>query len=397
MKRYLVLLGGAITHDGRVIRSVRSVSRIATVDLICLDPMPGDADLFDERVTIHGLPGYDYRPVGMKNRIDVTRRFDGFVGKARSIGGAWDAVHANDLPTLRPAAAIARESGAKLVYDSHELYLETVNQFYRPRGAIKRALTPLTVWLARTLGRRAERRLLDRVDLFVTTNESYAGWFRATYGEREILVVMNCPPRTDAEPVATFRRELGLAPDDRIVLYQGVLGPGRGLTSLVRSAAGYDDGIRLVMVGRGPLESRLRLFGSAKDLEDRVVFTGMVPYDDLQPMTAAADLGVLILDPMNRSKELASANKIFEYMAAGIPVLATDFPENRRILDDADAGYLVTERDSSGIARAVNGIFADPDEMARRGENGRRAHRDRYNWEREEGRLLASIGELLGI
>jgi glycosyltransferase involved in cell wall biosynthesis len=328
--------------------------------------------------------------------VRIHRHFDAFVSKAKSLGGTWDAVHANDYPTLWPAVRIAARTGAKLVYDSHELFLATVNQFYRPKGGLKRRLVPFTVWLTRKWGRRVERSLLRRVDLFLTTNESYAEWFRKEYGVEDVRVVMNCPALTETTPDERLRTELGLSPEDRLVLYQGVLGPGRGLTSLVRSAALYDDGIRLVIVGRGPHESKLRLSATSEDLRGRVFFTGMVPYDELPPLTAEADLGVLILDPVNRSKELASANKIFEYMAAGIPVLATDFPENRRILDGSDAGWLVSGRDAPSIARAVNGIFAEPDEMRRRGENGRRAHRERYNWEREEETLLTALGELLG-
>jgi len=380
MKRYLVLLGGGITHDGRVIRFVRSVSRIAEVDLICLDPRPEDSDLFGTNVRIHGLPAYDFRPRGLTGRVLLHRRFDGFVPKARSLGRSWDAVQANDFPTLRPAARIAARTGAKLVYDSHELYLETVNQLYRPRGRVKRLAAPAAVWLARRLGRRVEERLLRRVDLLLTVNESCAAWFAEEYGVADVTAIMNCPLRADTVPEGRLRAELGLAAADRIVLYQGVLNPGRGLVPLVRSAAGYDEGVRLVIVGRGPLESRLRLFAAAPDLTDRVFFRGMVPYDELPRLTASADLGVMILEPLNRSKELSSANKVFEYMAAGVPVLASDFPENRRVVGGSDAGWLVTDRDSSGLARAVNDILADPGEMARR----------------EEERLLADLGELLG-
>jgi glycosyltransferase involved in cell wall biosynthesis len=394
-KRYLVLLGGGIANDGRVIRSVRAISRIARVDLLCLDARDEDRNLFDDNVEIHSLPAYDYRPAGLAGHLNLHRQFDGFAAKALSLGVSFDAVHANDFPTLKPAAEIARKTGAKLVYDSHELFLETVNQFYHPSGLVKRLAVPAIVWASRRIGRRVERRLIREVDLFLTTNPHYAEWFVANYGVPEPAIVMNVPERVEARKTDRLRERLGIPGTDRIVLYQGVMNRGRGLTSLVRSAAGFDEGIRLVLVGRGPLESQLRMFGSAPDLEGRVFFTGMVPYDELPPLTASADLGVLILSPMNLSKKLSSANKIFEYMAAGIPILATDFPENRRVVAETDSGWLVKGRNAASLALAVNGIFADPDEMRRRGENGRRAHTERYNWAREEERLLAHLSELL--
>ena len=70
---------------------------------------------------------------------------------------------------------------------------------------------------------------------------------------------------------------------------------------------------------------------------------GVVPQAELHNWTASADLGVLILEPINLSKRLALANKIFEYMAARVPILATNLPENRRILDSCKCGWL-TER-----------------------------------------------------
>ena len=101
-----------------------------------------------------------------------------------------------------------------------------------------RVAAPVAVWLARRLGRRVEERLLRRVDLFLTVNESCAAWFAEEYGVADVTAIMNCPPRTDTVPEGRLRAELGLAATDRIVLYQGVLSPGRGLVPLVRSAAG---------------------------------------------------------------------------------------------------------------------------------------------------------------
>jgi glycosyltransferase involved in cell wall biosynthesis len=150
-----------------------------------------------------------------------------------------------------------------------------------------------------------------------------------------------------------------------------------------------------VMLGRGPLEASLRTNVRVSGLDNRVFLPGVVPQGELHDWTSSADLGVLILDPINLSKRLALGNKIFEYMAAGVPILTTDLPENRRIIDQCDCGWLVGSWEPPVLAEHITRILDDPQEMRRRGANGRRWFEERYNWEYESRRLLAHLDGLL--
>lgn len=373
---------------------MRALSQLGRVLLVTSGGCGRDQELFDDRVEVRPTT----RPIlsGPRKWVLLHRQNDQLVVAALASGGDFDVVWANDYSTLHPARLIARERGAKLVYDSLEIWLETVNQFFPTDAPLPKALAFRTViGLCRAIGRRVEPRLVDDVDLVITANESYAKVLRDRLVREDIGVVLNCPDPVELRHSDRVRRELGLAASDRIVLYQGMMNAGRGLPELVASARDFPAGVRLVLIGAGMLEDSLRRLAEDAELEDRVFFGALVPQAELHEWTSSADLGVLILDPINLSKRLALANKIFEYMAASIPVLTTDLPENRRIIDQCECGWLINDRAPAVIADRLARILEDPEEMRRRGANGRRWFEERYNFEQESKQLLEYVEGLL--
>jgi glycosyltransferase involved in cell wall biosynthesis len=389
-----VLDDGPVTHDGRVQRTVRTLSEVGRVLLLTCGGSERDQELFGENVQVRPTTRPDL--AGLPKYLLLHRQCDHLADAALAQGRGFDIVWANDYSTLAPAGRIARESGAKLVYDSHDLWLATVNQFFPindpfPRGPAFRAI----VGLCRAFGYWNEPRMARDADLVVTANESFAEVLHKRLGRDDVIVMLNCPELAGLDVSDRIRTELGFAETDAVVLYQGMMNPGRGLPELVKSARDLPDGVRIVMLGHGPIEGDLRRTVESEGLQSRVFMPGTVPQGELHSWTASADLGVLILDPINLSKRLALANKIFEYMAAGIPILTTDLPENRRILDQCDCGWLVTDWAPSALARHIATILEDPDEMRRRGANGRSWFEERFNWEHESRRLLEAVEVLL--
>jgi glycosyltransferase involved in cell wall biosynthesis len=396
MKRVAVLLGGEVSHDSRVIRAVRTASRLAHVTLVCVQGREDDRALFGDGVELRALSPVRVQSRGIRRHLLLHRYFDAFVPAAQEGGDRYDVVWANDFPTLVPAFEIAQASGARLLYDSHEIYLETVNQFYPPCARFPRSVAfRLLTAAARRIGQPWERRLAQAVDLFLTTNESYAAHFRRAYGLDRVEVVRNYPARVISLAGPGVREALSIPPAGRIVLYEGMMNHGRGLSQLVLAAEHFPPGVTLALLGFGPLEADLRALARARRLSDRVRFLPPVPPDRLVPFIASADLGVLVLDPVNESKRLASANKLFEYMAAGLPLLLTDLPENRRIVAECDSGTLLAGRTPEAIATGVTEALRDERELGRHGENGRRAHLKQYNWEVEGERLRELLEGLL--
>jgi glycosyltransferase involved in cell wall biosynthesis len=389
-----VLLDGPVTHNGRAQRTVRTLSEVGRVLLVTSGGSVGDQELFEQGVEVRPSVRPEMR--GLRKWFLLHRQNDELADTALAHRRGFDLVWANDYSTLYPALKIAGATGAKVVYDSYEIWLETINQFFPTEVPLpKRLAFKAIIAICRTIGAQEEPRLAARVDAVVTANQSFAEVLSKRLGREDIGVILNCPEPVPVRSSDRIRSALGLAASDRIVLYQGIMNRGRALHELVASARDFPDGVRLVILGGGMLEASLRRAIQAAGLERRVVLAGTVPQAELHDWTVSAELGVLILDPVNLSKRLALANKIFEYMAAGIPILTTDLPENRRIIDECDCGWLISDWAPPVLAAHVGRILAQPEEMRRRGQNGRRWFEERYNWEVESGRVLATVEDLI--
>jgi glycosyltransferase involved in cell wall biosynthesis len=297
--------------------------------------------------------------------------------------GEADVYHGHDLTGL-PAAAFAkrRHPAARLIYDSHELYLQSGATTGRPRWAIDR------------LARR-ERAWTDDADALVTVNEALAAELGPGLGIDRVVVVHNCPPRAAAAipPSDRIRDAASIPPGAPIVLYHGGLRPGRGLRQLADAMLEPGlDSAHVVFLGFGPSRDEVHELAAAARFGGRVHVLDPVPPDQVVEWVASADIAAMPIQPANRSYELSTPNKLFEALAAGLPIVASDFAGIRAIVVDDPAGplgELCDPTDPADIARAMRVILSlAPDARADLGERCRRAARERWNWETESARLV---------
>ena len=243
---------------------------------------------------------------------------------------------ASDLYTLPALADAARARGAALVYDSRELYAALDSSHRRP-------------WVS-AAWRAVERRFIGRADAVLTVGDAIADRLAEAYGIDRPTVLYNAPPAAPAQDRRALAQALGLPDDGRtVVLYQGLFRPGRGLAALVEAARAV-DGVRLVLVGEGALTDDLRAAGT--DLGGRLVLHPFVPPDRLAALTPGADLGACLIEPLTESLRLSLPNKLFEYLAAGVPVLASPLPEIRAVLSQG-VGVLADPSDPAAVADAL--------------------------------------------
>jgi glycosyltransferase involved in cell wall biosynthesis len=277
---------------------------------------------------------------------------------------------ANDLDTLL-VGALAAGSRRKLVYDSHELWtdmLVTVPEF------VKRML------------RVYERFLIKRADVVMTVNELIGGVLASRYSiKAPIEIVYNCPSAT-----ATLRKRAPLKRDRlKTALYQGRYLPERGLENLVKAARYLLPDVRLVFRGYGAIEKQLRALASSMN---NVRFVEPVPMERVVETARDADVGIVSYIPSNLNNYLASPNKLFEYIHAGLPVAASDTPFMRKIVCDNDIGAVFDPRDPRSIAKSLNQIT-----RARELRHHRkmiRAVAKKYSWQVEQKKLLHAYTRL---
>ena len=287
-----------------------------------------------------------------------------------------EALHAHDLNTLPVAAALARRLRLPLTYDAHELYPE-ISTLSRREAASWRFL---------------ERRLAGRADHVLTVCDSIAGELERRYGIARPTVLLNCPAAAmagSAEDAAEMlRTRAGLnGSGDPVVLYQGGFAPHRGLDTLVRAAHGLERGT-IVLMGWGRLEDELRALIAREDLAGRVRIVPPVPSAEVVACAAGATLGVIPYEPVGLNNTYTTPNKLFDYMAAGLPVAASRLPELVRFVEQGEIGLTFTPGDPAALAATLNELLADPARYERMRERAREAA-CRYTWEQESVKLLA--------
>lgn len=294
-----------------------------------------------------------------------------------------DSVHCHDLPTLPVGAEWRRRHpGAKVVFDSHEIY-DAVSQM--PRAA---------AWM----WRRMLSRHAAEVDLFITINDSIAALLR----ERDpalppAVVIRNAArlPASVVEPDGRLRAAAGIEPGQRVLLYQGGYQTGRGLPQLLRSAMTLPPDWVLVMMGFGSMEGELRTLAAGVDPEGRRIrFIPPAPHAELVHWTADADLGLIPYENTCLNHWLCSPNNLWEYPVAGVPMLVSPFPELRATVERHVVGRCLPEPlDAAGLAATLDSIG---DEELRAMRRNCRRYLEQDHWGIYAERLVEAYRGLLG-
>jgi glycosyltransferase involved in cell wall biosynthesis len=287
-----------------------------------------------------------------------------------------DVVHAHDVNVLPTAWLAARLCGAKLVYDAHEI--SSGREGYRKIGR-------LVAWI--------EKRIMPRAAGTITTTDARAKFFARAYGIARPLVLQNRPRLVSVTGDDRLRRSLGLAPDYPIVIYQGGQQPGRGLERLVKCAARVPNAY-FVFVGGGSLHEDLKQLASSLSLTQRVFFIPTVPLSELPYYTSSADIGIQPIENTCLNHYTTDSNKLFEYVVARLPVIASDLPEIARVVRQHDLGLLVKPGDTDSLVDALIELVQQPDLRAHYAANADRAAK-RLNWEEQEQSLVAMYERIL--
>jgi glycosyltransferase involved in cell wall biosynthesis len=312
-----------------------------------------------------------------------------WAGAAASVAPRADVWHGHDMTGLPAALAAQRRYGGRVVYDSHELYLESGRHATRP------------AWARRAMG-VVERRWARRADAVVTVNDSIANELSRRLRVPLPTVVRNCPPRwlpRETEPPRPdlFRQTLPIPAERDILLYQGGFSAHRGLPQIVSllHEPGLESAV-VVFLGYGTLEGWLSEQAARREHHGRLFVVAAVPPDELAAWTASADVSLMPIEPSTLNHVLSTPNKLWESLAAGAPLVASDLPEMARVVRETGAGELCDPSSVESIATAVRRILSrSPEERLAMRRRARAAALDRYNWETESARLLALYETLM--
>lgn len=388
MKKVCVLLNGGIASDSRVIREIKTMSKVVDVDLYYVYGKDSDKDIFSDNVRLFSCE----KKEGIKSKFVRHTCFYNeymfFVPEVLKQGVTYDYIWANDLPDLKPALKLKEKIGAKVIYDSHEIFVGTLNQFFPSKAKwYKSILYKMALFVMTTLGSNAEKKMVKMADKFVTTSISFKNYFKNKYQRDDIQIVMNCPNTQTASDFYDFRSEYNLPEGSFVLLFQGSLNAGRALHEMIESMKYVKSNVYLFVIGTGSLKTYMQTRTAELSLQKKIHFINEVPSSELLRYTRGADAGINLQESINISKHLASANKLFEYTHSGIPTIGSDVPENRLIIEKYDLGMLVRNNPKE-IADAINKISEM--DLSKYKENCKKAALE-YNWENQEKVILGLI------
>lgn len=231
-------------------------------------------------------------------------------------------VQCHSLSCLPIGVAFKLLYGSKLVYDCHELETETANS----KG------------VRRILARVVERLLIPFADRVMVVGEKIRQWYEEKYACGDIVLLRNVPYRSNTQNTQSdlFRRIFDLKENDILFIYQGVFAEVRFTHVLLRVFAQGPADKHIVFMGSGELEQMVK---DHADTYANIHFKEAVPLDEILQYTSSADVGLSILEGGCLNHLYCLPNKFFEYLMAGLPVLASDFPEMGAFIDEHGCGW----------------------------------------------------------
>jgi len=289
-----------------------------------------------------------------------------------------DLIQVHDLPALQAGAELAALRNVPLVYDAHELYPE--------QASFSRA--------QRKLCSKAEARWIKKADLVFAVNQSIGEEMAKRYQITQPITLLNAiEPSAAFEPQVRYnllREKLDLAPERRILLFQGGFAPHRNLEQLVAAMSYVKTGdVDLVMMGPGDFAEKLKQkAASAGLLDKRIYFLPSVSQDELLQHSASADIGIIPYPHIDLNSLYCTPNKLFEFIAAGLPMLANESPELNRFVRDEGFGQTHPMHNPKAIS-----VFAAPD--APQWCNNLHQKRHAFVWETQKTGYVQRMHALL--
>lgn len=285
-----------------------------------------------------------------------------------------DLFHFHD-PDLIPAGLILKLFRRRVIYDVHDDYEASFKDRLQGRRWLAGWFPAFWWWFERNAAR-----LFDGV---VVADRHLAHKFAPCQP-----VILGNYPRLDFTPPASTEGE-----ETFNLLYVGGVTRERGL------------GMALEALKRLPMpELRLHVVGAGRDAallealraESRVVLHGRVPWTELYKYYTRAHVGLALYQPLAGFVTVDHSVKIVEYMAAGIPVLCSNFPGLTTFVEDAGCGLVVQPDDPEMITLKIKALIENPELRRKLGATGRRLFETEYHWEKHEGRLIELYDRVLG-
>lgn len=280
---------------------------------------------------------------------------------------------AEDVYTLPFVGFIGKIKGKKVIYNSREFYAFLGG--LTDRKKLQMAIAEI------------ERLFIKFTDLVLTTGKMDSEFLEKLYKLNNTCVIRNIPLKKKTDEVIDFRNMLNIEKSKTILLYQGVLLKGRGVETILHVVSKLPM-CDLVILGDGVLKDKLVSITKQLNIENRVHFLGTIIHKDLDKYTAGADIGFCLIENISISYYYALPNKLFEYINAKVPVIGSNLPQIKQIVEDYKLGEIIEidnisfDKKVDRIVDCVNKMLFDKQKYLYYKTNCEKAA-DELNWETE--------------
>jgi glycosyltransferase involved in cell wall biosynthesis len=280
------------------------------------------------------------------------------------LNNKFDIIVSNDLDTLLGCWLASKIQRKVLVFDSHELFTELPELVQRP--------------LIRNVWRIKEKLIMPQIKFGYTVSRPILDYFKRKYN-KEFELIRN---------VGYFREEPSFKgfSVENVVIYQGAINVGRGL-ELMLAALQHLKNIKLWIVGQGDISDRLKILSIELGVEDKVVFFGRISIDVLQNITSQAHIGISLEEDLGLNYRYALPNKLFDYIQSRIPVIVSDLPEMRLLVEEYKIGLVLRNRTPESLAQTIKELITESRFHNELAKNLELAARD-LCWQREEEKVI---------
>lgn len=291
-----------------------------------------------------------------------------------------DILLSNDLDTLPANFLVSKIKGIPLVYDSHEYFTGVPELSQRPK--------------VKAIWKRIESFIVPKIQYAYTVNSSIAQLYEDEY-KIKFNVIRNMPEvkfqiRTDLDII---KRELRLPSDKATIILQGAgINIQRGAEEAVQ-AMQYVENAILLIIGSGDVIPALKLMVVELRLNEKVKFEPKKSPSELFLYTLCADLGLSLDKNTNLNYRFSLPNKIFDYIQAGVPILASDLPEVKKIIEGYNIGCISPDHNIKNLATLMNKMI-DNKEMRLTWQKNLKAASQELNWDHEKSKLLSIFSSI---
>jgi glycosyltransferase involved in cell wall biosynthesis len=260
----------------------------------------------------------------------------------------------------------------KIFYDSRELFGYL--------AGLKERKFVQSFW------KTVEKLFIKHADHIITTGSMDSEVLKEMYGVTNTVVLRNVPRFYKPVQQTDLRNQLGISKDKKILLYQGVILKGRGIEKIFDILPDMSEFV-FVLIGGGEFENYYKSSAVERKVIDQVFFIGKFSQEDLPKLTPSADVGIALIENLSKSYYYALPNKLFEYIMAEVPVVVSDLPQMKEIVNKFNVGYVVDPDNKDELKTALKNLTSDEVQYKEFQQNCKTASEE-LNWENEVGDLL---------